>query len=217
MKHRLYSLFVFFMITSLVISGCALEHRGLPLIITTPTNGTVFGQNEIIRIGITSGLTVPDQYHNFQVEIYDNGRMVRANFYGRGTTMVREADPAPYTNGMHDLYARARAYNSNTDYGQWYLSYHVCVFVGPNPPHNFTCDVSYGFPQHLEIATETPSIFTIVTVTPVLTPIVIIRPSNNNSGRPGGGGATGCGAYGDQTSCDLAGCSWNGSSCTVSP
>ena len=220
MKNRLFPLFAFFVIASLLISGCALEHHGLPLIITTPNNGTVFGQNEIIRIGITSGLTVPDQYRQFQIEIYDNGVRVRVNYYGRGTTMVREADPTPYTTGTHDLYARARAYNSDTDYGEWYPSYHVCVFVGPNPPSNFTCDVSYGFPQHLEISTETPSIYTIITGTPPVTPLIIIRPeNNNNNGGNGGasGGATGCAAYSDKNSCDLAGCSWNGSSCTVTP
>jgi hypothetical protein len=43
-----------------------------------------------------------------------------------------------------------------------------------------------------------------------------VLPHNSNKGS---NGATGCGQYTNQTSCDLAGCSWNpsGSSCTVTP
>lgn len=43
-------------------------------------------------------------------------------------------------------------------------------------------------------------------------------PHNPNKGN-GSGGANGCGQYSNQTSCDLAGCSWNpqSSACTVSP
>ncbi len=43
-----------------------------------------------------------------------------------------------------------------------------------------------------------------------------VLPHNPNKGN---GSATGCGQYTNQTSCDLAGCSWNpqNSSCTVSP
>ena len=42
---------------------------------------------------------------------------------------------------------------------------------------------------------------------------------NGSSGSTGNGSATGCSQYTNQTSCDLAGCSWNpqGSACTVSP
>ena len=45
-----------------------------------------------------------------------------------------------------------------------------------------------------------------------------VPPHNQNNGS-GTGSATGCGQYTNQTSCDLAGCSWNpqGSSCTVNP
>jgi hypothetical protein len=38
-------------------------------------------------------------------------------------------------------------------------------------------------------------------------------PHNPNGSAP----VTGCGQYSNQTSCNLAGCSWNGSSCTVAP
>ena len=47
-----------------------------------------------------------------------------------------------------------------------------------------------------------------------------VLPHNSNKGNgTGSGSATGCSQYTNQTSCDLAGCSWNpqGSACTVSP
>ncbi len=220
MKYRLYALFTFFIVTGLVLSGCALEHHGR-FAITTPHVNDTFLPTDHITITLHRYSSI-DPYHYFRYQIRDNGNVVRAD-EARGEMSeilyILNGD----SNGVHLIDARAQAFDTANSHSDWYPATSVCIYVGGNPPANFTCN-QYAWPQNLEFATttSTPAILTIVTETPVVTPLIIIRPENNNNnggngGNGGPGGGTGCGAYGDQASCDLAGCSWNGSSCTVSP
>ena len=221
MKHRLHILLTFFIVTDLMLSGCALEHHAVGVFLSTDRQ--LYEQlTDPINITLASRVVVPNQYHSVQYEVMDNGRVVEQRAISRDTQNVTIMDPFPHTYGLHSISARVRPYNSETDNGDWVTSSPamVCIFVGSDPPDTIPPCSVYGFPQHIEISTETPAILTIATETPVVTPLIIIRPeNNNNNGGNGGpsGGASGCGAYGDKTSCDLAGCSWNGSACTVSP
>ena len=217
MRFRLYSLFAFIVTASLLISGCALSHRGLGFYLRTDRQ--LYSQlTDPITITLSSTIVVPNQYHSVQYEVIDNGVGIGSGVISRDTQQITVLMPFPHAFGTHSISARVRPYNSAADYGDWVASTPamVCVFVGADPPDTYSCSV-FGFPQHLEISTETPSILTIVTETPPVTPLIIIRPDNNNNNGNNPGGAVGCAAYGDKSSCDLAGCSWTGSSCTVSP
>ncbi len=218
MKRPLYLLFLFFVITSLVLSGCALEHHGR-FYISSPHINDTFLPTDHITITLHRYSSV-DPYHYFRYQIRDNGNILISN-EARGELNDIQYILNGDSNGVHLIDARAQAFDTTNSHSDWYPATSVCIYVGGNPPANFTCN-QYAWPQNLEFVTTTPtsSILTIVTEAPPVTPIIIIRPdnpNNNNGGKPGGSGATGCGAYGDKSSCDAAGCSWNGSSCTVSP
>jgi len=220
MNRRLLSLFAFFIITSTVISGCALSHRALVISLSTDRQTYDLLTDHII-VTLSSTIDASEQYQ-YQYQITDNGREVAAGTISSGNQVHPEI-PLPHTYGPHSISARVRQYNSSTaSPGEWRASTPamVCIWIGGDLPDTYSCPV-FGFPEYLEIATGTPSILTITTETPVVTPLIIIRPDNNNGNNNGGsnnpGSATGCAAYSDKNSCDLAGCSWNGSSCTVTP
>ena len=220
MKYRWYALFTFFIIASLLVSGCALQHHAIGVYLRT--DNQLYPQlTDPITVTLSSNVVVPDQYHFIQYEVIDNGRGIGSSVISRDTQQITVMVPFPHAFGTHSISARVRPYNSATESGDWVTSTPamVCIFVGSDPPDTYSCNV-FGFPEHIEIATETPPVLTIATEAPPVTPLIIIRPeNNNNNGGNGGasGGTTGCAAYSDKNSCDLAGCSWNGSSCTVTP
>lgn len=219
MKVNLHFSLLLITIVSLFLNGCALSHHAAGVYLRTD-RGLYSQLTDPIAVTLSSNIVPPEQYHLIQYQITDNGREIAAGTISRDTREINPEVPFPHAYGPHSISARARPYNSETDHGDWITSIPamVCIFVGSDPPDTVSCN-TYGFPQHLEITTETPAIYTIVTETPVVTPLIIIRPDNNanNNGGSNPGGATGCAAYSDKASCDLAGCSWNGSACTVTP
>ena len=215
MKNRLLSLFVFFVIASLIISGCALEHHGR-FAITNPHPNNTFSPTDHINITLHRYSPI-DPYHYFRYQIRDNGAFL-ASSEARGELTDIQYILNGGSIGPHTIDARAQAFDSASAHSDWYPATSICIYIGPNPPANFSCN-TYAWPQNLEFTTLTPTstILTIVTETPPVTPLIIIRADNNNNNGNNSGGATGCAAYGDKSSCDLAGCSWTGSSCVVSP
>jgi len=219
MKKNLHHLIAVLVITGLVLSACGGGNQTAHLRFNSPANGAVFQVNASVYIDI--GVDNPNAHFN-SYQLVDNGYI----FYppggqvgspppGIGLAPLTEAGlPWSFsTPGYHRVTAQAWS-----DQANGYSETSICIVVtdATHPNQNLpigadgSCPV-VGAPQHLEAAT----------VTPVTTPLIIIRPDNNNGNNNGGngnpGGATGCAAYGDKTSCDLAGCSWNGSACTVSP
>jgi hypothetical protein len=165
-----------------------------------------------ITVTLSSNVTVPDWYHMIQYEVMDNGTGIAAGAVSRDTQQVNIMVPLPHVYGPHSISARVRPYNSETDRGDWTIARPepVCVWVGGDLPDTINCQV-FGFPEHLEISTASPDILVISTETP----IIIVRPDNANSiGKPS---AADCAAYTSQSSCQLAGCSWNYGSCVVNP
>jgi hypothetical protein len=218
MKHRLYSLFIFGVATSLILSACALSHRGRPFYINDPADRTRYRLDTPIYIGLLRGQDIPAEYTSFQYEVYDNGVLVNTHVENRATSQVRVTDPIPHSGGFHTLSARARAYNSAASFGDWYVAPSVCVYIGPVEPPSYDC-LEYGFPAHLEIATQDPSVLTIEPTAPLMNEVVP-NPGGNSTGNNNGNNppaASGCTQYTDQSSCNLAGCSWSGSSCIVTP
>lgn len=216
MKINLRSLLALTILFAFLISGCALEHHPR-FYISRPNTNSTFLQTDLITINLHRYSSITP-YHYFRYQIRDNGNIVEADqAWGEMTDVQKVLNGDSI--GIHLIDARAQAYDSPSRQSDWYPATSICIYVGPNPPSNFTCDIVYGWPSPDEFVTTTPSVLTITTVTPITTPLIIIRPDNNNGNSNGGNpsGATGCAAYSDKTSCDLAGCSWNGSACTVTP
>ncbi len=212
---------------SLFINGCGpLSHHGR-FQITTPNQNQTFLPTDHITITLHRWVSVAP-YHYFRYQIRDNGNVIEGDSRRAEQNEVQIILTGD-SEGTHTIDARAQAWDTATSHSDWYPADPVCIYVGENPPTSFICN-QYAWPQNLEYVPVTPTVpvFTIVTETPETPPrsIIIIHSGNSNnannngggsSNSGGSGGATGCAAYSDQASCNLAGCSWLAGSCIVSP
>jgi len=207
---------------SLLLSGCALPHESR-LKITDPSDGNTFPLNQTINIKVRAHYSSVDginQWTAYEWVMVDDGVVL-----SQGSAPAQQVDfqysLSSAAEGIHYVSVRARASRPDPDfdipnspyriYTDWFNSNEVCFYVGPNPPSGDFCSIR-TIVQPAVAATFTP------TLTPTATPItpVPIRPNPHN---PGGTNPTGCAALTNQTSCNLAGCSWNpqNSSCSVNP
>ncbi len=205
MKLNSKSILVGVILLGLLISGCSAQEPPT-FSITQPGNGSVLPSGVPVQITLNSRYNA-NNFSYVRWEIYDNGVLVGHDVANIGTSDIHWAENGPM-DGVHHIYARAQAFSNGANQSQWLTTPDLCYWVGDNAPSDFCSIQTIVQPA------------TAATATAVLTPIVINRPDNTNSnGGNGGtsGGATGCAAYTDQSSCNLAGCSWSGSSCTVTP
>jgi hypothetical protein len=207
-KMKLYFrvIFAWTTIVAFLLSGCSAQEPPT-FSITQPGQGSILPSGNPVEITLSSRYNT-NNYNSIRWEIYDNGVLVGHDVAQIGIRDIRWAENGPM-DGVHHIYARAQAFSNGANQSQWLTTPDLCYWVGDNAPADF-CSIQ---------TIVQPS--TAATATAVITPIVINRPDNNGNNNGGngnpGGGATGCAVYGDKTSCNLAGCSWNGSSCTVTP
>jgi len=224
MKIRSILSVVVILFVGVLLSGCALRHDAL-FHITDPQNGNTFPLNQplIIKVRVSSSVSTFNggDWQFYEWVMWDGNTIISQ---GSASTLQREFDYAlnsPYS-GPHYVSVRARAAHAVNDpssdrttltYSDWYNTNEVCFFIGPDAPSDF-CSVR-TIVQPLTVSTLMPSP---TPPTPTATPVtpIPIRPNPHN---PGGTNPTGCAALTDQTSCNLAGCSWNpqNSSCSVNP
>jgi hypothetical protein len=221
MKHRWYLLFMFFVIASLPISGCALSHEAL-FKITDPHNGNVFPLNQPVTIRVR---VFRDSRSSFGGTLWESYEWVLSDagvVIAQGSSSIAQGTFEFVINssfdGAHYISARARAARPDPDfadlpnnpyriYSDWLSSNEVCIYIGSNAPEDFCTIRTIVQPLMVGSITPTPT----ATATPV-TPVPIRRNPNQHGG-------SGCSQYHSQSSCNLAGCSWNpqNSSCTVTP
>jgi hypothetical protein len=222
MKIKSKILMVFVLIAGLTLSGCALSHEPI-FRITNPQNGNVFGLNDRVTIRVRvfrNSISNFGSYdwHFYQWRLFDGNTIIAS---GGASTSIGTFEFVIDTSagGPHYITAQARAGRPDPDfadlpvnpyfvYSDWMDSNEVCFFVGPDAPSDF-CSVR-TIVQPLVVASITP---TPIPPTPTATPVTPI-PVRRNPNQHGG---SGCSQYNTQSSCNLAGCSWNGSSCTVNP
>jgi hypothetical protein len=157
----------------------------------------------------------------FQVQASDNGHSIGESLTGApdrfptGSCSSGAASLAqntswtwfPQSLGLHTLNAVIFVTNDTGDHRQYNSnSVTVCVLGDPlSPPQNIPVGLtSPGCHPPVPAPVPTP------TATPV-TPVPIQRNPNQHG--------SGCGQYSSQSSCNLAGCSWNpqNSTCGVNP
>ncbi len=203
MKPNFRSLLALTVVIVIILTGCSAQEPPT-FSITQPGNGNVLPTAHPVEITLSSRFS-SGNFQYIRWEIYQDG--MRVDFNNSESIDTREIHRAlnGVTDGTHWIYARAQAY-SGSNQSRWLETSEICYWVGDNPPSDF-CNYQ---------TIVQPS--TASTATPIVTPIIIIRPDNSGSGRSNGsGGASGCAAYGDKSSCNLAGCSWTGSACQVTP
>lgn len=208
------------------LAACA-QQPAPRLEIYNPLDGAVIvysrGVPLTIQVRTTNDTRMPRTAANIWLQVFDNSNTVvdRAVVPNAAVGYPVYGDPIewyPRTLGDHVLQARARyTYDNETHQTPWSVV-HVCVVSDPDRvvpiPWSGTnfCNVTLApTPQNLVIASPTPHL--------------TIAPPQDNSGRsdPGGNGtggsASGCEQYTNQSSCNLAGCSWNpqASTCSVNP
>ncbi len=221
-RFRFPALFALLVLFSLFLNACALPHEGI-IHITDPSNGNTFPLGQPITIRVHVNTAIVSNYNHLAWQYYE------WNILDAGAIVAHGADPvnqdifefvvnsAP--EGAHYISVRGRVARPDPDfadlpnnpykvYSDWIDSNEVCFYVGPNPPSDFCTIRTIAEPLSIATITATP-------VPPTATATAIRPiPTHRNPNQHGG---SGCSQYGNQNSCDLAGCSWNGSSCTVSP
>ena len=199
-----------------LLSGCALRHESI-IRITDPGNGNTFPLDQPVTIRVHVNTAALANYNHvsgwgfYEFNIIDGGTIIAHG--GRSINFDEfEWTLSAGSAGPHYVVVQGRVgrnVGSNQfEYSDWINSNEVCFYVGPDAPSDF-CSVR-TIVQPLTVTTLTP------TPPPTPTPVtpVIIRPNPHN---PGGTNPSGCAAFTDQTSCDLAGCSWNYGTCVVNP
>jgi len=220
MRYRKLIIALLILVSIVTMSGCG-NSTELTVQITSPTDGAVFRSGTAFNIHVVfsrpiNGYYVDLGYRNRNYdgtlgnEVFDfcwSCGTPQTDIFGHNVPqpfLSVEANSGAGEPGVQVLVAMARVpgtgdipnYPWVSGSGTWVSSapVRICVTEDGLPPA--------GWPPICTLPTPTP-------VTPV-----IIRPNPHN---PGGTNPSGCAAFTDQTSCNLAGCSWNYGSCTVNP
>ncbi len=195
-------------IFAFTVSACSDFRSGPlpPLQITNPHDNDVFPLNQTIEVRLVSNANQDHTWDTLEYEIYQDGLRIKSGT-ADGTQNTLPVQVTEDVTGTHVIWAQVRGHRRDVT-SDWIQSNQVCIYVGDNAPADFCSVQTIIEPQ--QASTSTP------VVTPTATRVVPIpiRPNPNNHG---GTNPSSCAQYSDQTSCDLAGCSWNGSSCTVNP
>jgi hypothetical protein len=206
--------FVFLLTVAMLVTSCALSHRAAPTLqINRPGNESTFPTG-IYSVDVSieahfSGFQ-RDTWTGYEWNLVDNGVPIPGGAGPLGQTQFVFTLSRP-SDGVHHISVRARATralsDNSTETSDWVNSNEICFFVGDSVPADF-CTTGQAAQPIVVVATLTPS--PTATATPV-TPIPVRRNPNQHG--------TGCAQYTSQTSCNLAGCSWNpqSSSCSVNP
>ncbi len=179
-----------------------------PLQITQPQDGNVFGQGTQINVTMQSNANRDNLYDTIEWQIYEDG-LLQGQGTGPGSQNILTYNLPQNNVGTHVVFGRVRGHRRDVA-SDWINSNVVCFYVGDNAPSDFCSTQTLVEPVIISTFTPSPTLPPTATSTATEIPTIPVRHNPHQTG-------SGCGQYTSQNSCNLAGCSWNGSSCSVNP
>jgi hypothetical protein len=154
-----FRFFVCFIVSNLIVAGCALQHPVPSFHFTAPTINQRFPIGTIIDIKLRTWAVSGDfdnTSYRLEYQVKDNGNSIIPGTSRIISPPVRDIVLPPYptaglVEGAHMFQARARIIKISNSQSSGWVETQVCVWIGANAPRDFTCPV-FGWPQALEAA-----------------------------------------------------------------